>query len=372
MPETIPEPKPNRERAARFVLLLVSILVALVTIEAAVRVRQYVKYGTTAVVLNSFVHDPETDLWVPGPQMNRKQIHLDSAGFRNPELQNPKPKDRIRLAFLGASTTFCAEVSGNETTWPHLVTQELSKRYRGVTFDYVNAGVPGYVVTRSLKNLRLRVAPLHPDFVMYYEASNDFAKDARELATRTGHYNPDWDKPPGGLAKVSNAYYLLAKNLQVRERARRQKEAGVLHYNPDSLANGFQTRVEGFLHAAHEVAPVVAIATFAHKVRHEQSPDEKLRVSQSSLFFTPFFTPEEILDGWDAYNRAIRAAARESGAILIEGEDTIPGDDPHFFDSIHFLDPGARLQADRVVRSLVASPEFNKLVVSRGGRLATD
>ena len=173
-------PHANGALAARLILLAVSILVALLAIEGAVRVRQYMKYGTTAVVLNAYVYDPKSDLWVPGPQMNRKQIQLDSGGFRNPELENPKPENRIRLAFLGASTTFCAEVSSNETTWPHLVARELSKRYRGVTFDYVNAGVPGYVVERSLRNLRLRVAPLQPDFILYYEAANDFAKDSRE------------------------------------------------------------------------------------------------------------------------------------------------------------------------------------------------
>ena len=365
-------PHANGALAARLILLAVSILVALLAIEGAVRVRQYMKYGTTAVVLNAYVYDPKSDLWVPGPQMNRKQIQLDSGGFRNPELENPKPENRIRLAFLGASTTFCAEVSSNETTWPHLVARELSKRYRGVTFDYVNAGVPGYVVERSLRNLRLRVAPLRPDFILYYEAANDFAKDSRELAARAGYYNEKWDQPPGGLARVSNAYYLIAKNLKIRERARRQKEAGTLRYNPDSLSAGYEARLVRFLRAAHEIAPVVAVATFAHKVRHDQTPEEKLRGSEASLFFTPFFSPEEILDGWDAYNRRIRGAAKESGAILIEGEDSIPGDDAHFFDSIHFLDPGARLQADRVVKALVASPEFNRLVTSHGGQLASD
>jgi lysophospholipase L1-like esterase len=354
----------------RSALVLVGVVIALLAIEGGVRLRQYLKYGTTGVTLNSFVRDPNTDLWMPGPLLDRKRIHLDSGGFRNPELETPKPANRIRLAFLGASTTFCAEVSSNEATWPHLVTRDLSRRYRGVTFDYVNAGVPGYIVQRSLKNLQLKVVPLQPDFIMYYEAANDFAKDSREVAARAGLYNEESDKPPGGLARVSNALYLLQKSLQIRARARREKEAGTLRYNADSLARGYEARVVAFLRAARATAPVTAVATFAHKVRREQAPDEKLRACTLSLYYMPFLTPEGILDGWDAYNRAIRAAALESGAILIEGEDSIPADDRHFFDSIHFLDPGARLQADRVVKGLVASPEFNRLVASRGGQPA--
>ena len=46
----------------------------------------------------------------------------------------------------------------------------------------INAGVPGYVVTESLKNLEHRVLPLEPDLVIYYEANNDMAIDTRALA----------------------------------------------------------------------------------------------------------------------------------------------------------------------------------------------
>ena len=60
----------------------------------------------------------------------------------------PKPPGRVRLAFIGASTTFCAEVSSDAAAWPDLVVETLHGRFPGTRFDYVNGGVPGYAVQR--------------------------------------------------------------------------------------------------------------------------------------------------------------------------------------------------------------------------------
>ena len=76
----------------------------------------------------------------------------------------------------------------------------------------------------------------------------------------------------------------------------------------------------------------------------------------------PFLDVEGLLDGYAEYNRVIREVAWATGAILIEGEDTIPGDPEHFADSVHFRDPGLALQARRVLAGLLAAPAFQDLV----------
>lgn len=342
-------------------LALGSILIAFLVVEGAVRVRQWIRYGSTSGSVLQFVTEPGTGLRIMKPGLDTGKIHIDNHGFRNPDLAMPKPLRRIRLAFLGASTTLCAEVSRDEATWPHLVAKKLSERYPLVSFDYINAGQPGYDVESSLELLRLKVAPLEPDLVVYYEATNDFTADTREMARRRGLFS---GKPedPSPLAKISTAWYLIEKNLLVRWRSRQVATAPRLVYDADSLARGFAVRLGRFLVAAREIAPVAAIATFSHKLRREQPPEVQLAASNTSLYYAPFMSIEGLLDGWDAYNGAIRAAARQTGAILIEGEDTIPGDDIHFVDSVHFLDPGAEKQAERVVAALIAAPAFQELV----------
>jgi len=322
------------------------------------------RYGTTTPDAVPLVRDPESELRYAKPRLNTARIRTDSHGFRNPEILMPKPPGRVRLAFLGGSTTFCSEVSGDAAAWPFLVTRRLQARYPDVAFDFVNAGEPGYDVEASLKNLRLRVAPLEPDFVLYYEASNDFSEDTRLLARRSGLYEGEAEQP-SALARVSSAWGLIEKNLVFRRRASATGTGPRLVYNADSLARGFEARLAELLGASRQVAPVVAVATFSHKVRRDQPPDAQLRACNTSLYYAPYMSVEGLLDGWDAYNRAIRSAAAETGTLLIAGEETIPGDDTHFADSVHFLDPGSRRMADRVAQALMASPEFRRLVESK-------
>jgi lysophospholipase L1-like esterase len=354
----------QQSRALRFALLTASIVVALLFLEGAVRVRQWMRFGTTTPDAVPLVRDPESELRFAKPRLSTARIHTDSHGFRNPELQMPKPPGRVRLAFLGGSTTFCSEVSGDAAAWPSLVAQEIQARYPDVSFDFVNAGEPGYDVEASLKNLRLRVAPLQPDLILYYEASNDLSKDTRLLARRAGLYAGEAEQP-SALARVSSAWGLIEKNLVYRRRASATGTGPRLAYDADSLAGGFQARLAELLRASRQVAPVVAVATFSHKVRRDQSPDAQVKASGTSLYYAPYMSVAGLLDGWDAYNRAIRSAAAETNAILIEGEETIPGDDVHFADSVHFLDPGSRRMAERVATALLASPEFQRLVESK-------
>ncbi len=351
-------------RWMRLALLLFSLVLALLVVEAGVRIRQWVRYGRPGGQAYELVVDPASGLRIPKPGTSTSRLHIDSRGFRNPELETPKPAGRIRLAFLGASTTFCAEVSGDSATWPYLVCRALRQRYPGASFDFVNAAAPGFGIQSTLRNLHARVAAVEPDFIMYYEATNDFTEDTRRLAREQGLFSGKAEDP-SPLARISAAWYLVEKNLTVRNR---QRGAGLGHslvYSPDSLAQGFESRLVGLLGAMREVAPVCAVATFSHKVRRDQPPAVQLKNCNTSLYYAPYLSVPGFLDGWDAYNRAIRAAARESGAILIGGEDSIPGDDQHFADSVHFLDAGARAMAERVTATLVASPEFNRMVEAR-------
>lgn len=363
---------PGRPRlAVRLIVLFLSVLVALVLLEAAVRVRQWIRYGTGNAEVVTLVTDPATGLRIVKPHLDTGRIRTDSRGFRNPEVAMPKPADRVRLAFLGASTTFCAEVSSNEVTWPALVVRKLAARYPDVSFDFVNGGQPGYGTESSLKNLRLRILPLHPDFVLYYEATNDFSMDTRELARRRGLFQGDADRP-SALARVSSAWALVEKTMRYRSRSAGIAKGPRLEYDADSLARGFEARLETLLTAAREGAALTAIATFSHKVRRDQTPDVQRKACESSLYYAPYMSVEGLLEGWDAYNRAIAAAARATGAILIGGEETIPGDDLHFVDSVHFKDAGSVLMAERIADALIASREFNRLIASRrpGGQIS--
>lgn len=346
---------------AKCLLLSGSVAIGFLGLEALVRLRQYWKYGSASATVHDFTVDPASGLRIPVPGSERGGIAINSLGFRGPEIALPKPDGTLRIAFLGASTTFCAEVPSNDLVWPHLVIEELKRQYPGTDFDYVNAAVPGYSTEESLRNLEARVAPLDPDVVLFYEATNDLSGDTRRMAKESGLLvaNPD---ETSALAEWSVLWFLLEKNWKVR---RWQEAARVgdsrLSFDPRELSRGFEDRLDALVARAQEEAPVVALATFSHHVRREQSDEEKLRASNTSLYYMPYMTVEGLLEGFDEYNRVIREVASRRGAILVDGEDEIPGDTVHFADSVHFTEAGCRRMAARVSRAIGSASAFEEL-----------
>ena len=83
--------------------------------------------------------------------------------------------------------------------------------------------------------------------------------------------------------------------------------------------------------------------------------------SSSALFYMPFLHPRSIVAAYRRYNDIIREVAMETGALLIEGEDDIPGDPEHFTDSVHFTDSGSRAMAARVSNAFVRDSRFKAL-----------
>ena len=141
-------------------LLLTSgaLLFALLLAEGALRADAYVKNGFTQLD-STFMIDGASGLRVPRPAMNYKGIHINALGFRGPEITSPKPANTIRLAFLGASTTFCAEVSNDSTTWPDMVTRDFNRQFSQSTFDYMHFTDAGSSAMARRITERLAVTP---------------------------------------------------------------------------------------------------------------------------------------------------------------------------------------------------------------------
>lgn len=348
--------------------IAIALLLAMGILEGGVRLLQRYRYGDSASVYR-FEMDPVSGLrrMVPSDTKGSQvSIHINALGFRGPELEQPKPAARIRLAFVGSSTTFCAEVSGDEMTWPHLVWKNLQADFPGASLDYVNAGVPGYTSGQSLQNLRYNVAALKPDIIIIYEATNDLSYDTRLLAEAQGIYRHE-NHDAARFGKWSVAWQLLEKNLQIftNQKVSAGGNNEVLRFDPRSISGRFEKRLTDLVATSKRTAPVVALATFAYKLRREQSKEQQLRSANTALFYMPYLDIEGLLAGYEEYNRVIRAVATNLDVLLIDGESAIPGDNQHFYDSVHFTDEGSRAMARRVARSLMAHQRFRDFIASR-------
>jgi hypothetical protein len=141
---------PAWQRAATLAFTtLVICIVLLLLAEAGVRIRHRIRHGYFWGIEETYSLDAASGLRIPVPGGRFGPISINSFGFRSPEITEAKPPGRLRIAFLGGSTTYCAEVSSNEMTWPHLVWKAIHEHWPALDIDYLNAGVPGFT-TRTL------------------------------------------------------------------------------------------------------------------------------------------------------------------------------------------------------------------------------
>ncbi|MDX1734269.1 MAG: SGNH/GDSL hydrolase family protein, partial [Halioglobus sp.] len=197
-------------------LLTLIMMVGLVmAAEGLIRLRQYMKYGSASAVASYELHEA-TGLKIPTPGHVTRTIAINSLGFRGPEIEQPKPPGRLRIGFIGASTTYCAEVSGNDQVWTELVSRKLEERWPGMEVDYINGGVPGYTTTQSMANLRGRMLPLDPDVVVIYHATNDVANETRAIATERGVKKANLATEESAMSRYSVLWLLVEKNLAIK------------------------------------------------------------------------------------------------------------------------------------------------------------
>lgn len=107
---------------------------------------------------------PPGYLWVAEPDT----IFTDRYGFRRPELPIRKEPGKIRIAFLGGSTTQGAHRPYPERTIRLLNTVVGTNRY-----EALNVACSSYSTHQSLKALERWVLPRDPDLVVIYHGWND-------------------------------------------------------------------------------------------------------------------------------------------------------------------------------------------------------
>jgi len=254
-------------------------------------------------------------------------------------------------------------------TWPHLVVERLKARWPRIHFDYVNGGVPGYVVNSSLQNLLIRIKPLQPDIVVIYHATNDLSRNSYQLALKAGIVKPRAEMQKSWLSDHSLLWYLIEKNLRIKSHQEKASDqTKKLQFKLEDLAIPFQADLISLVEESKNVAPIVALATFSHRLRRNQTSEEQIQAAVTSLYYMPYMTIPGLLDAFEAYNNIIRDVAQATDTLLIDQEMDIPGDGEHFSDSVHFTDRGSVAMADRVAKALVRSKTVSTLIADKTTR----
>ncbi|SRR6266436_1010924 len=363
---------PAWQRAATLAFTVVVICtVLLLFAEAGVRIRHKIRHGDFWGIEETYTLDPASGLRIPISGGRFGPISINSSGFRSPEITEDKPVGRLRIAFLGGSTTYCGEVSSNEMTWPHLVWKARHKHWPELDLDYINAGVPGYSTRALLPALEKRVARFEPDIIVIYEAVNDLrgnsyglAHDQGVVASRPQVDGFDW------LNRHSLLALLVRKNLEiVRLQRLATDSSGKVTLDTARLDAEFREDYTNLVTASAKVAKIVVTATFAPRLRAEQSPEERKEAAVTDLYYTPYMTIDDLLATYAHYNQVIREVAGAHHTLLVSEEESIPADAKHYTDSVHYTDAGSLAMAHRVIEALISSATVQALVEAKVAQL---
>jgi hypothetical protein len=174
---------------------------------------------------------------------------------------------------------------------------------------------------------------------------------------------------PSWLARHLRLWELVEKNLRVMAAQHgAESDQGRVVLDKARLGAKFRRDLSELVEAAGRGDRRVAVATFSTRLRPQQSSDEMKRSAVSALVYMPFMSLDGLLFGYGRYNDVIREVARDQNALLIGGENEIPGDATHFVDSVHVSDAGSRMMAERVFNALSGDPRIVELVASRKAR----
>ena len=100
-------------------------------------------------------------------------VKINESGFRGENFPKSKMKNHIRIACLGASSTF-GYFDRDDQTYPVYMQEMLNSRKIGdYEYEVLNFGIP-HLTSAEIYSLFLsEVLPLKPDIVTFYEGNND-------------------------------------------------------------------------------------------------------------------------------------------------------------------------------------------------------
>ncbi|MAA78948.1 MAG: hypothetical protein CL916_06780 [Deltaproteobacteria bacterium] len=294
-----------------------------------------------------------------GAKLNgwKYSVSINSMGFRGPELQQSKPKNGLRIWCIGGSTTFDIYSPSDDKTWCAQLGSILQENYPQKVIEVVNAGVPGEILRGSMQDVQSFAKIVKPDIVVIYHGPNDLQKlmsDQRKAFQNRIH---DIDGPPGGrdLNMSSIMLYDLAL-FRVLGRWLQTGEQMQIHLPDGGLKSASQNNL------AHEISNAIAITkkikatpiAVSHALRaapNVTGEEAKNQVGEATMLLQ--LSPESTIKAYADYNRILKRIAKEKGVVFADVRSDIPQDRKYWGDATHFLEPGSRLAAQNIAKSII-------------------
>jgi len=108
-----------------------------------------------------------------------KGYPIYSAGFRDYEYKEIKPKGIYRIVVIGDSTTAGNSIQNLDKTYTKILEKLLNHNNNtNIHYEVLNMGVDGYHTMQEIETLRVKGLRFNPDLVLLTICTNDFYRHA--------------------------------------------------------------------------------------------------------------------------------------------------------------------------------------------------
>jgi hypothetical protein len=335
------EPSTMSGLSGKLALSAVALLIALAALELAARTRVQ-PYGSQ---YSAYVPHPHL-VYTGNPETNH-----NPDGFLGLKRTLAKPANTVRVACLGASTTY------GRFNWPHRLRTLLNDGSDADTRSYevFNFGMAGYTSLESLINLAINVQDYAIDFLVIHHALNDLMPRLYpEMERDYGHFRKIY-RPVGPLARFLNRHSALFVWVSQRLGVRHSLADATMTVNDANPENPFRPgelnpntaifrrNLETMIVLARGAGMRPVLTTMPYSLDPTKLPAEWA------------ITHAVKVAGMQEHNRIIREVAADRGVLLVDLDRHMTGIESYFFDHVHCDVPGRIEKANLIAAALLAA-----------------
>ena len=152
---------PSLKRTSIFINLLVSFLTLVIFICIAEIALQKLQAPTNLVIDKNWF---------------KKNVSLNSRGYRDFEYSSERPEKTFRILVLGDSMTFGHGIDKSSNTYPKILEINLNNKTSKQKFEVINLAYPGYNTDSQLYDLYIKGFNFQPDMVFLGYYHNDIPR----------------------------------------------------------------------------------------------------------------------------------------------------------------------------------------------------
>ena len=344
----------NRLRVFRLIVLGgVALVLAAMSIGAELGARHYERTRVTAPDYFPSMYYPHRRLrygLVPGLDYYG-WFKVNSLGFRGREFSPAKTPGVVRIVCLGASTTFDVGSVGPNPPWPEVLETELRKILGTRALEVLNLGIPGSTSLDSLIDLQTRAIAFEPDFVVVYQAHNDFSYSFP--APTQSDLFPQEDRPRGNIRRWLTIHSLLYSKTEGRVTDMFSRVLAAVSFGSKPSGPKPDPRPALDKGLAEYRSNLRAIAAIANENKLElvlpeivvpfpvEGPAAGCKVCEGLSGAYSGLPIQDIKARYKAYNDSLLELGTRPGTHFIATGDFVPARDENYHDPVHFGPKGS-------------------------------